>query len=124
MQGSWVNRFDSIVHSRQTEYLEDHIALDFSARSVNVVINPAVTDALFNPFEVVIEIDDRPLSLEEAGADIVFNERGESFIMVTEPRLYALLELPESTRASLKIRSNPDQFAVFAWTFGSYLKGA
>jgi thiol-disulfide isomerase/thioredoxin len=114
LQGSWVNRFDSIVHSQRTEDLEDYIALDFSARSVNVVINPADTGAVIEPFDVVIEIDDRPLSLKEAGADIVFNERGESLIMVTEPRLYAPLELPASTRASLKMRSNSEPTTIEA----------
>jgi thiol-disulfide isomerase/thioredoxin len=102
------------VHSQRTEDLEDYIALDFSARSVNVVINPADTGAVIEPFDVVIEIDDRPLSLKEAGADIVFNERGESLIMVTEPRLYAPLELPASTRASLKMRSNSEPTTIEA----------
>lgn len=124
LQGSWENRAESIVHARETENLEDYIAIDFSARSVNVVINPSSAGTPFEPFEVIIEIDERPLKPEEAGGDIVFNERGQSVILVDESRLYALLELSKSTQANLKMRSNSNNFAVFAWTFGSYIGGA
>ncbi|MDA1256705.1 MAG: redoxin domain-containing protein [Chloroflexi bacterium] len=124
LQGAWENRVESIVHARQTEDLEDYIALAFGARSVNVVIKPVSSEPLMAPFEVVIEIDDRPLTPDEAGADIVFTDLGESVIQVLEPRLYALIETSEYTQANLKMRSNSNNFAVFAWTFGTYLDGA
>lgn len=136
LNGLWGNRLQSIVHARQTEDLEDFIALSFNARSVNVVINPTTPEASRCPapdvspgvpakaFEVAIELNDRPLTPEQAGADIVFNSRGQSVILIRESRLYALLELPEYTRANLKMRSNSNNFAVSAWTFGSYLDGA
>ena len=124
LQGRWENRAESIVHARETENLEDYVTLDFSARSVNVVINPASDESSFEPFKVVIELDDHPLKPEEAGRDIVFNEQGQSVILVDEARLYALVELSISTQANLKMRSNSNNFAVFAWTFGSYIGGA
>ena len=132
LQGLWENRIESIVHARETENLEDYITLTFIARSVNVVIKPAFPEASQNPlsdvlpetFEVVIELNDQPLTPEQAGTDIVFNDRGQSVILVQEPRLYALLELPVYSRANLKMRSNSKNFAVTAWTFGTYIEGA
>ena len=72
VHGLWRNEREAIVHARETEALEDYFALLFRARSVNVVLNPPRDE----PFEVVIEIDGRPLRPEEAGADVVFDARG------------------------------------------------
>ena len=47
-----------------------------------------------------------------------------SFIRVSEPRHYAIVELPEFGQHDLKLASNSDNFAIFALTFGSYLEGA
>ena len=120
LQGLWRNESESIVHARTTENLEDYIALRFVARSVNVVLNPPPGE----PFEVVIELDGRPLLPEEAGADVVFDDEGRSIIVVDEPRLFALVELPVWSEHELKLRSNSDAFAIFAFTFGNYLEGA
>ena len=87
---------------------------------MNVVLNPPPGD----PFTVVIELDGRALTREEAGADIVYDEAGRSIIVVTEPRAYAIVELPEWGDHELKLRSNSDKFAIFALTFGNYLEGA
>ena len=120
VQGLWRNEREAIVHARQTESLEDYLTLLFRARSVNVVLSPPRDD----PFEVVIELDGRPLRPEEAGADVVFDDAGRSVIRVDEPRNYAIVELPEWGEHDLKLLSNSDNFAIFAFTFGSYLEGA
>ena len=73
---------------------------------------------------MVIELDGRALSREEAGADITYDEAGRSIIVVTEPRVYAIVELSEWGDHELKLRSNSDHFAIFALTFGNYLEGA
>ncbi len=120
VHGLWRNEREAIVHARETEHLEDYFAIVFRARSVNVVLSPPRDE----PFEVVIEIDGRPLRPEEAGADVVFDADGRSVILVDEPRHYAIVELPEWGQHELKLASNSDNFAIFALTFGSYLEGA
>ena len=120
VHGLWRNEREAIVHARQTEALEDYFALVFRARSVNVVLDPPRDE----PFEVVIEIDGRPLRPEEAGADVVFDAEGRSLIRVDAPRHYAIVELPEWGEHELTLASNSDNFAIFALTFGSYLEGA
>ena len=120
LQGLWRNEREAIVHARETEDLEDYFAFVFRARSVNVVISPPDDE----PFEVFIEIDGRPLRPEEAGEDVVFDDQQRSFIRVSEPRHYAIVELPEFGQHDLKLASNSDNFAIFALTFGSYLEGA
>ena len=120
LQGLWRNEREAIVHARATTMLEDYLALVFRARSVNVVLSPPRDE----PFEVVVELDGRPLLPTEAGADIAFDDEGRSLLRVDEARHYAIVELPEWGEHELKLSSNSDNFAIFAFTFGIYLEGA
>ena len=120
VQGLWRNEREAIAHARETAGFEDYLALRFASRSVNVVLSPPPGD----PFVVVLEIDGRALRREEAGADVVWDERGRSVIVVDEPRAYAIVELPEWGDHELKLRVNSADFAMFAFTFGNYLEGA
>jgi thiol-disulfide isomerase/thioredoxin len=114
LQGLWTNGPESIMHARSTSNLEDHIAFEFVGRSANVVVNPEGNEA----FEVYVEIDDRPLNSDEAGIDIMFDDNGRSYFTVDGPRLYAFLETPEFGEHIVKLASDSDDFAIFAFTFG------
>ncbi len=118
LQGSWRSGLESLIHARETQDFEDYIAIMFYARSVNVVIQPQVEE----PFEVRVTIDGRALEPEEAGADVVFRD-GRSVLVVDEPRLYQVVELPAFGGHDLKLSSNSEGFAFFAFTFGTYLEG-
>lgn len=119
LHGSWNNGREAIIHARQTTNLEDYIAFHFAGRSANVVINPVHPE----PFDVFVQVDDRPLSPDEAGADIKFDEQGRSYFTVTEPRLYAFIEMPEYGERIVKLASNSNNLAIFAFTFGIYQEG-
>ena len=118
LQGRWFNGPESLVHARETENFEDYIALPLNARSVNAVIDPQIEE----PFEVQVTLDGRPLTAEEAGTDLVIRD-GRSFVVVDEPRMYHLVELPAFGSHELKLSSNSEGFALFALTFGAYLEG-
>jgi len=120
LQGAWRNEAEAIVHARETEHFEDYIVLRVAGRSANVVLAPRGTE----PFEVVVELNDRPLTEEEAGADIEFDAEGGSILVVDEPRMYGVLELPYYGNNVLRLRANSSDFAIYAFTFGVYLEGA
>ena len=119
LQGLWFNGPESLVHARETEDLEDYIAIKFAATSVNAVITPSDTD---EPFDVVVTLNDRPLMPEEAGADVEIKD-GQSLFIVDEPRMYRVVELPAYGSHELKLSSNSSRFALFAFTFGAYGQG-
>ena len=119
VQGLWRNESEQIVHARATTDLEDYFAFLFRARSVNVVLEPPPGQS----YEVYIQLDGRPLNANEAGTDVVFDAAGNSLIRVSEPRHYAIVELPEFGEHDLQLASNSDQFGIFALTFGSYTEG-
>ena len=120
LQGLWRNEEEAIVHARTTENLEDYLAFKFTSRTVNVVLTLPEDGESFN---VYIEMDGRWLRPNETGADILFDGDGRSYVRVTRNDLYRLVVLDEWSTHELKLRSNSDQLAIFAFTFGSYLGG-
>lgn len=118
LEGQWLNEAEAIVHDRVTMDFEDYLAFTFEAVSVNVVLDPPGA-----AFDVRVELDGRPLTAAEAGADIMFDAEGNSFFRVDRARLYAIVQLPVASEHDLKLRSNSDGFGVFAFTFGVYTEG-
>lgn len=118
LQGLWHNGEESLRHARTTEAFEDYMAIRFNAVDVNVVLRTRSD----TPYTVQIEMDGRPLQPEDAGRDIWFDDQGRSFITVDEPRLYSLVLLDRFESHELKMRSNSDEFEVFAFTFGAYVE--
>ena len=120
LQGVWETDRESIVHARETDDLEDYIALLVRGRTANVVLTVAEDG---EPFNVYVELDGNWLQRDEAGSHIQWDDEGRSYIRVTENDLYRLVFLPEWSEHELKLSSNSDQFRIFAFTFGSYVGG-
>ena len=119
LSGEWLNEPEAIVHNRRAANFEDYIALRFRGRSVNVVLRPEGRQ----PFEVVVEIDGKPLTPSEVGADVTLTAEGRSIIEVREARLYNVVQLDRFEERDLTLRANSLDFAVYAFTFGSYTEG-
>ena len=119
-QGQWSVEPERIRHARMTENLEDYLALNYAAKSVNAVL----TSDSGEPYRVVMTVDGAMMTPENAGEDVQWDENGVSYILVDEPRMYALVDnpryLPESI---LTMRSDSDDFGLFAFTFGVYAEG-
>ena len=119
LHGLWRNEREAIVHARETDDLSDYIAFRFHGRSANVVIDPPEPDE----FKVYVELDGRPLAENEAGDDILFDDKGRSYFNVDEGRMYKIVETPEYVEDTLKLSSDSPNFAIFAFTFGIYEGG-
>ena len=119
-QGLWSVEPERIRHARDTENLEDYLALNYAGKSVNAVL----TSDSGEPYEVVVTVDGAMLTEENAGADIQWDENGYSYILVDEPRMYGIVDNPQYLPQSiLTMRSNSDDFGLFAFTFGVYAEG-
>ena len=75
------------------------------------------------PLVVRVLLDGRPVAPSEAGQDVQFDGSGNSFVLVDEPRLYALVELEEFGSHALQLGSNSAGLSLFAFTFGAYDQG-
>lgn len=120
LEGLWRIEDESIVHARETKDLEDYMALLVRGRTANVVLTVAEDG---RPFRVYVELDGRWVFPTEAGEHIQWDDEGRSYIEVTQNDLYRLLFLPEWSEHELRLRSDSDQFRIFAFTFGSYVGG-
>ena len=120
LEGLWRIEDEAIVHARTTDNLEDYVALLIRGRTANIVLTVAEDGA---PFRVYVELDGRWLFPNEAGSHVQWDDEGRSYILVTENDLYRLVFLPEWSEHELTLRSDSDQFRLFAFTFGSYVGG-
>ena len=119
-QGQWSVEPERIRHARTTENLEDYLALNYAAKSVNAVL----TSDSGEPYQVIVTVDGAMLTPENAGADIQWDEDGYSYILVDEPRMYGIVDNPQYLPQSvLTMRSNSEDFGLFAFTFGVYAEG-
>lgn len=119
LQGLWRNEAERIVHARETANYEDYLAVQFYATSVNAVMAPMNS----SPVHVRVTLNDAPVADEAAGADVMFDDDGSSYIVVDEERMYNILNMPEFGGHELKLSSNSPDFSLFAYTFGAYQGG-
>ena len=121
LQGSWFNGPESLRHGQETEDFEDYMLIRFSSLSVNAVIRPNEANPV--PYKVLVTLDGQHLTDENKGQDVVIEGDGRSFMVIDEPRLYAIVEAPSFGTYDLKLSSNSPDFDLFAFTFGVYESG-
>ena len=69
-----------------------------------------------------ITLDGIPLSPDDADTDIRFDDTGNSYLHVTEARMYRLIRTNEFEQHELQLSSTSDRFELFTFTFGAYEK--
>ena len=102
LQGLWRNGAEGVVHARETEGYEDYIAIMFYGTSVNAVMSPEES----KPLIVRLTIDGAPLGPEQAGEDVMYDDDGNSYVIVDEARMYRLVNMAEFEGHQLRLSSN------------------
>ena len=119
-QGAWTIGPESSTHGRMTESFEDYLSLVYSATSVNAVL----TSGSGEPYKVRVTVGDEYLTEKNKGSDIIIGDDGESYLWVTAPTLYNVINNESYVRReNLKMSSNSPDFGLFAFTFGVYDTG-
>ncbi len=119
-QGPWAVGPESARQAENTDDLSSFVLLAYSARSVNAVL----TSESGETYKVVVTVNNEYLTEENKGEDIVIDESGESFLMVTEPRAYKIVEQPDWEKGQfLQLYSMSDNFGLYSFTFGTYEDG-
>ena len=119
-KGSWYIGPENVRHARETGDYSDSVVLAYSARSVNAVL----TSESGEPYKVRVRVQGQYLTEENKGDDIIIGEDGESYLMVTAPRAYKIIEHTEWMQHQvLELFSMSDDFGLFSFTFGTYKDG-
>jgi thiol-disulfide isomerase/thioredoxin len=119
LEGLWRNQPESLVHARATDAYTDYVTLRFYGTSANSVMAPGPT----GQSTVRLTIDGAPVPAEWAGADVLFDPSGNSYLLVDEARMYRLIELPLYGGHELRLATDAPGLKFFAFTFGSYESG-
>ena len=118
--GPWAIGPESARHAEMTTHHDDYLSLVYSARSVNAVL----TSESGEPYEVRITVNGGYLTEENKGDDILIGEDGVSFLRVTEPKLYKIIEHSDwQGEQELRMSSMSDDFGLYSFTFGVYEDG-
>ena len=119
--GHWKIEEENARHGRESSNYEDYLELYYSARSVNAVL----TSESGEPYKVVVTSNGEYLTEENKGADVMIGEDGESYLWVTKPDMYRVVENPAYVQEThLRMASDSKDFGLFAFTFGVYDGGA
>ena len=119
LNGEWRVGPESAKHGRMSMNYEDYLTLVYSARSVNAVL----TSDWGESYKVRITVNGDYLTEDNKGTDITIGSDGESYLLVTGPRLYNVLGNPSYVRReTLRRASDSPDFGLFAFTFGVYKK--
>ena len=119
--GPWFIGTESARHAEETAHFDDYLALVYSSRSVNAVLTSESGD----PYQVRITVNGEYLTEDNKGDDIIIGEDGVSYLSVTEPRLYKIVEHPTwEGGQELRMASMSDDFGLYSFTFGTYEDGA
>jgi len=115
--GPWENRSQSLRHARSGGgEPPGYIAIRYHARSVNAVMRPAGE----SPYRVNVQQDGFPVPTDNRGADLQQDSEGMTFVAVTEPRLYRIINNRQFGEHSLRLSSKSSSFDLYAFSFGSY----
>lgn len=114
-RGAWRNGSEAMIHARRTSEPSDYIAIRYHAIEVNAVIKPEKGES----YKVWVKQDDRWVDSDDVGADLRFDEEGRSYLEITEPRMYRIIENANYGTHELHLYSTSDGFGIYAFTFGA-----
>ena len=118
--GPWAIGPESARHAQAADHHDDYIALVYSARSVNAVL----TSESGEPYQVRITVNGEYLTNENKGDDIIIGDDGVSYLQVTDPKLYKIVEHPDwQGNQELRMSSMSGDFGLYSFTFGIYEDG-
>ena len=118
--GPWYIGAESVHHAEATEGYDDYLTLVYTARSVNAVL----TSESGEPYKVRVTVNGEYLTEENRGEDIMIGEDGESYLWVTGPKAYKVVEHPTwESGQELRMASMSDDFGLYSFTFGTYQDG-
>ncbi len=113
--GQWANQSEYLRHTRDTEVYEDFLALNYRATEVNVVMKPE--DVYW--MKILVKQDEQPLRREVAGADVLFDGDGQSYVKVDGARMYNLVAKQPYGTHELRLYPQTRGLSVYSFSFGT-----
>ncbi|MGH8103908.1 MAG: redoxin domain-containing protein [bacterium] len=100
---------------------DDYVGLKFHASEVNTVFGYAPEAKPGSGYRVYVKIDDKNVPPDMKGEDLKYDRAGYSYIDVTDRRMYKVIGGKKYGAFVLKLHTDSEKFALYAYTFGSCL---
>ncbi len=122
VEGFWQARPEALAHAGENG---GRILLPYAAAGVNAVLSPSgdAVELLLDlrpstqPPLVEVRLDGSSLSRSEAGADVVFDGDGRSFLHVTRPRMFRVTRHQTVRPRELALIFRARGLALYSFTF-------
>jgi thiol-disulfide isomerase/thioredoxin len=113
--GPWKNTNEALISSRTSPTPKDYIGIKYHALEVNSVIRPEQG----KPVKLWITHDGKPVAKKDKGDDLRFDEKGRSYVLVDQPRMYNLVKNAEFAQRTLKLTTADPGMGIYSFTFVS-----
>lgn len=115
-EGLWTNREEFLEHARDTGTPYDYAGVVYQGREVYAVLHS--TDPRQNA-RVYVTRDDKPVPQPYRGADMKVDEKGDTYIQATEPRLYYLIEGEDEDLHEIRLWTASKHVAISSFSFSN-----
>ena len=116
LHGLWQSTPESLEYAGTDSSYDGYIGFRFFANEVNAVLDHEPGES----YDFRVEMDGGPVSEDSAGADLQYDDEGNSYVTVDSARMYRLIRQADVTSHELLIRPADDRFSIYAFTFGAY----
>jgi len=113
--GDWKNTSEALISVRKSPHPRDYIAIKYHALEVNSVIRPEEG----KPVKVWVYQDGKPVAKGDQGADIQYDEKGRSFMVIDQPKMYYIIKNQKFGQRTLKLATAEPGFGIYSFTFVS-----
>lgn len=112
LRGKWFSEKEFIRFDGEATD-QGSLTLIYEALEVNVVMDTAER----HPTNVLVLQDGHPLTPENSGADISFDEQGNSYIRVERPRMFNIVRNKEFGEHNLNLIISSPVLSVYSFSF-------
>ncbi len=114
LHGNWLSDRNG-VRLDESEGREGRLILTYQAKEVNAVIKPEGE----RKFQVFVQQDDAFLTADQKGDDILLDEQGRSFLLISDAKLYSVVNNKDFGPHKLLMSMRSNGFALYSLSFVS-----
>jgi thiol-disulfide isomerase/thioredoxin len=115
MNGQWKNTNEALISTRESPSARDYIGIRYHALEVNSVIRPENG----KPVRVWVYHDEKPVARKDKGTDIRYDEKGRSYLLVDQPRMYNIIKNEKFGQRNLRLAAASPGMGIYSFTFVS-----
>ena len=120
LNGEWQIEEENVTHSRDSTDSSDFVAIQYSSKTVNVVMSSSTPTLQ----KIWVTVNGDWLTDQNKGDDVILESTGESYLWIDKPQMYKVInhgKYKKDMTLNLATDSMGSQF--YAFTFGVYEEG-